>query len=197
MKEGPPTATVGRSIAPTGPMPALCRPRPIGIRSYPMARTPASQDRKPSAPKRPRLVEARRGLLTELVGYHLRRAQVRLFEDFARTVGGHDVTPGQFGVLVLIEANAGLNQSELGAAMGVDRSTVVAVIDRLEARRLVARKPAPADRRSYALELTAQGRALLDRLIPLVREHDRRIARDLSPAEQATLIRLLARIGAD
>lgn len=134
------------------------------------------------------------GLLPELIGYNLRRAQVRVFQDFATTVGAHDITPGQFGVLTIIAANPGLNQSELGAAMGVDRSTVVAVIDRLEERELVQRRPAPNDRRSYALGLTAKGTDLLARLEPLVRAHEVRISARLVPAEQRELIRLLRKM---
>lgn len=135
------------------------------------------------------------GLLPQLLGYTLRRAQVALFQDFTAAVQGHDITPGQFGVLVLIDANPGLNQSELGLAMGVDRSTVVAVIDRLENRALVSRQPAPRDRRSYALELTAEGRRLLGDLVPLVHAHEARVAERLSPDERRQLLDLLRRIG--
>jgi DNA-binding MarR family transcriptional regulator len=134
------------------------------------------------------------GDLPLLVGYNLRRAQLRVFQDFAAAVAGHDVTPGQFGVLTLIAANRGLNQSELGGAMGVDRSTVVTVIDKLESRRLVERRPAPKDRRSYALVLTPEGEALLARVRPLIQAHERRIGGALSAAEQAEMIRLLRRV---
>lgn len=154
------------------------------------------------AAKSSKSVSARRrkvdfGLLPDLVGYHMRKAQVAIFQDFAKSLQGLDIRPGQFGVLILIDGNPGLNQSELGEAMGVDRSTVVAVIDRLEERGLVARRPAPNDRRSYALELTAAGRSLLARLRPLVAAHEARLAEGLSPSEQTLLITLLRRIAAN
>ena len=135
------------------------------------------------------------GLLPSLIGYNLRKSQIAVFQDFAATVGAEDITPGQFGVLTLIQSNEGLNQSELGEAMGVDRSTVVAVIDRLEQRGLVHRMPAPNDRRSYALRLSVAGAATLRRLQPLIRRHEAAIASGLSAAEQRTLIDLLRRIG--
>jgi len=137
------------------------------------------------------------GVLPNLVGYHLRKAQVAIFQDFAQSLQGLDIRPGQFGVLVLIDANPGLNQSELGEAMGVDRSTVVAVIDKLEERGLVVRRSAPNDRRSYALELTAAGCSLLARLRPLVAAHEARLAEGLSPGEQVQLIAMLRRIAAN
>ena len=134
------------------------------------------------------------GLLPELIGYNLRRAQDRVFNDFMTSMADHDITPGQFGVLTLIEANTGLNQTQLGNAIGIDRSTVVAVIDRLEDRGLVERAPSPTDRRSYALRLSPDGARLVATLRPLVRRHEARIAADLTADEQETLRRLLRRI---
>ncbi|MBM3571107.1 MAG: MarR family transcriptional regulator [Alphaproteobacteria bacterium] len=136
-----------------------------------------------------------REFLDTLVGYHLRRAQISVFADFARAVRGLDITPGQFGVLALIAANHGLSQSALGKALGLDRSTMVGVIDRLERRGLVVRAAARGDRRSYALELSAAGDMLRRRVADRVRRHERRIARWLSANERRSLIDLLSRIG--
>ena len=133
-------------------------------------------------------------MLPDLIGYALRRAHGRVFQDFAATVGQDGITPGLLGVLVLIEANPGLNQSRLSEALGVDRSTVVGVIDRLQKRELVKRTPSPTDRRAYALELTDGGRATLDRLKRLVRAHEAAIVRRLAPQEQAQLVALLRKL---
>ena len=84
-------------------------------------------------------------LLPGLIGYNLRRAQTAVFQDFSESLKACDITPGQFGVLILIQANSGLNQTRLGNALGIDRSTVVAVIDRLEGRGLVLRGPVIGD----------------------------------------------------
>ena len=135
------------------------------------------------------------GTLSSLLGYHLRRAQVAVFQDFGANVDGAEITPGQFGVLVVIAANAGLSQTQLGTALGIDRSTVVAVIDRLEARGWVVREISPHDRRSHALRLSAEGNAALSRLTERVRAHEQNIARRLTAAEKSTLIELLSRVG--
>ena len=134
------------------------------------------------------------GLLPSLLGYALRRAQVAVFQNFTEVVGASELTPGQFGVLVVIDANPGLSQTQLGNALGIDRSTVVAVIDRLEARGLVARQAAPNDRRSHALHLSDTGKTTLRRLTERVRAHERQIARHLTAEEQARLIELLRRV---
>jgi len=134
------------------------------------------------------------GMLTGLLGYSLRRAQVAVFQHFSEAMGAADITPGQFGVLHVINANPGLSQTQLGNALGIDRSTVVAVLDRLESRRLVVRHSAPNDRRSHALRLSAEGAALLPKLEELVRSHERHIGRSLRAEDQRTLIAWLDRI---
>jgi DNA-binding MarR family transcriptional regulator len=134
------------------------------------------------------------GILPELLGYHLRRAQLAVFADFARSMADIDVTPGQFGVLARITANPGLTQSALGRAMGIERSTVVSVIDRLEKRGLVIRGEAEGDRRANALALSAEGQRLYREATRRVRLHERRIARGLTPAETKSLLGLLRKM---
>ena len=138
--------------------------------------------------------ETQLGLLPELIGYQLRLAQIAIFRDFTAALGEQGITPGLFGVLVIIEANPGLKQSELARATHLDRSTVVSVIDNLERRKLVERRAALTDRRSNALELTPDGVSLLRKLKRLVAEHEKRLAQNLSEAEQATLVSLLQKI---
>ena len=120
-----------------------------------------------------------------------------MFNDFVQTMSALQVTPGQFGVISLIGANSGLSQSALARAVGIERSTMVAVIDGLEARALVERRPSPHDRRSYALVLSAAGQGLLDQLRPLVASHEDRIAASLSLAEKRTLVELLKKLSQD
>jgi DNA-binding MarR family transcriptional regulator len=150
----------------------------------------ATAVREEPAAARPPL---RLGRLETLLGYQLRRAQLAAFQDFAEAMRGFAVSPGQLGVLCLVEANPGLNQTALGRALGIERSSVVAVLDRLETRDLLRRtKP---DRRSHALYLTDAGRQLLAELRPALEAHERRIASTLSAEERALLIGLLRRVG--
>jgi DNA-binding MarR family transcriptional regulator len=134
------------------------------------------------------------GDLPKLIGYHIRLAQVAIFKDFDATLGSEQVTPGVYGVLTVIDANPGLKQTELAAAVQLDRSTVVTVIDKLEKRCVVERRPAPGDRRSNALFLTDAGKQMLSRLRPKVRQHETRLTEQLTTEERATLIRLLDKI---
>lgn len=135
------------------------------------------------------------GLLPQIIGYHLRRTQVAIFQHFSRTVGAEEnITPGLFGMLHVIAVNPGLGQSRLAEAMGVDRSTIVKVVDQLEARGLIVREPSPVDKRSYCLGLTGRGRAAMKRLESLVVQHEDEFSKVLTADERQFLIQLLLRL---
>jgi DNA-binding MarR family transcriptional regulator len=133
------------------------------------------------------------GALPGLIGYRLRLAQQAVFRDFAASVPG--VSPGRIGMLLLVEANPGVTQSRLALAVGRDRSTMVGVLDQLEARGLIERRRG-ADRRTNGLWLTRSGRGLLSRAKRAIAVHEQRVAARLSAAERAKLLELLGRIGA-
>jgi len=134
------------------------------------------------------------GPLNDLMTYHLRRAQVAAFNNFTDAMAETQVTPGQFGVITLIASNEGLSQSAVARSLGVERSTMVAVIDGLEGRGLVVRKPSPTDRRSNALELSEEGHALFARGIELAKEGDRKTASALTEEESVQLVTLLRKL---
>jgi DNA-binding MarR family transcriptional regulator len=131
------------------------------------------------------------GALPQLLGYRLRRAQQAVFRDFAASV--HGLSPGRVGLLITIEANPGMTQSRLAEMVGRDRSTMVGVLDELEAKALIERRRG-ADRRTNGLWLTRAGRALLGRAVREIAAHERRIAARLNAAERKQLLDLLGRI---
>lgn len=135
------------------------------------------------------------GPLQHLVSFQVRRAHVAVAQNFQAALSANDLSLMQYAVLSVIGENAGLSQTDLGNALGIDRSTMVAVIDRLQGRGLVFRESSPQDRRSYALKLTTDGKALLRSAAPLVDAYEAEIAGDLSDEERAELLSLLNRLG--
>src|SRR5262245_34815335 len=73
------------------------------------------------------------------------------------------MTPALFGVLNLLGARQGTIQQEIGAAMGIDPSTMVSLIDELEREGLAKRRPHPSDRRAREVLITPKGRRRLGR----------------------------------
>ena len=133
-------------------------------------------------------------LLQDLLGYNLRRAQVALSRDFQRSVGEGKIRPVIFSIRALAEATPGVAQVDLARLLGLDKASVVALIDRLEAAGLIERRRSTLDRRRQGLFLTAAGADLLQGLKHEVAQHERRFRERFSAAEAAQLIALLQRL---
>jgi DNA-binding MarR family transcriptional regulator len=135
------------------------------------------------------------GELSELLGYALKRAQLKVFEDFLRCMAPLQLTPAQFSVLLLLEGNPGRNQTEIANTLGILRPNFVAMLDGLESRDLCLRMRSANDRRSHVLTLTDKGRATLARAKKLVAaKHEARLIEMLGPQDHAALLAMLARI---
>lgn len=138
------------------------------------------------------------GELSELLGYSLKRAQLRIFEDFLRCVAPLQLTPAQFSVLLLLEKNPGRNQTEIANTLGILRPNFVAMLDSLEGRDLCSRIRSTNDRRSHILVLTDKGRAVLARAKKLIAaKHEARLNELLGPANRAALLDMLAKIASE
>ncbi|OOG43068.1 MarR family winged helix-turn-helix transcriptional regulator [Polaromonas sp. A23] len=124
-------------------------------------------------------------------GFLLRRAHqisAAVFEDECRSLG---LTPAQFGVLSVLRANPGLDQSSLARALGFDKVTVLRVLRGLETRGLIDRVPAPANRRNLSITLSATGREMLKQAQePADRAYDR-LMTPLNKTQRAQLVELL------
>ncbi len=134
------------------------------------------------------------GVLDELIGYGLRRAQIRMTEAFDAQLGGLNITTQRFSALVLIASNPGLKQTELASLMGIARSGALAITRALIAQGLIEQRPAPGDARAQALFLSPLGEVKLPQIVDLVRAHDHELVRGFSAAEIETLKSLLERI---
>lgn len=131
------------------------------------------------------------GTLPNHVGYLLRLAQLRVWEDFYGRLGDTGVSPALFSALMLVRSNPGIQQSRLGEALGVARSGAMTMTDRLERLGLVERRADPHDRRAYGLFLTKDGERRMAEFVSRVQQHDRLINQVLSPDEHRTLMQLL------
>jgi DNA-binding MarR family transcriptional regulator len=137
----------------------------------------------------------RLGELSELLGYSLKRAQLKIYEDFLHCVAPLQLTPAQFSVLLLLDRNPGRNQTEIANTLGILRPNFVAMIDGLESRELCTRLRSTNDRRSHILALTDKGRTVLARAKKLVAsKHEARLNELLGPANRAALLAMLTKI---
>lgn len=114
--------------------------------------------------------------------------------QFAERLKVLDLAPPDAGILRLLRVAAGLSQQELAAKLGIHPSRLVAILDNLEKRKLVERRPNPGDRRLYSLQLTKRGEELLGSIGKVAREHQEALLATLNREERETLGVLLLRI---
>jgi DNA-binding MarR family transcriptional regulator len=129
--------------------------------------------------------------LEELVGYNLRRAHGVQQQRFRSVFGPFSIRPVQLSMLALVHQNPGIKQSELGRQLSVKRANIVTLLSELEERRLLRRRPAEGDRRSYVIELTPAGARLTVKLLKMHERLEEDMAQGLGVRDRAELVRLL------
>jgi DNA-binding MarR family transcriptional regulator len=133
-------------------------------------------------------------ILPSLLGFNIRRAQIALWRDFNRNVAEGEVRPGIFSSLLLASANPGIAQIEIANHLGIDKASVVALVDRLEDAGWVQRKRSTEDRRRQGIFLTAAGTKAFKSLKKEMIEHERKFVDRFTDHELKTLISLLQRL---
>ena len=126
-----------------------------------------------------------------LPGHYIRRLQQIAVAVFLQATEAHGVTPVQYAALNQVASTPGVDQRTLARSIGLDTSTIAAVIDRLEARGLMQRQASSDDRRVRLLSLTAEGAALVAAIAPDVLTAQEQMLHPLTKAERAEFMRML------
>jgi len=127
-------------------------------------------------------------------GYLFRRMQQIAVSIFVEECRAFDLTPVQYAALVAIHTHPGIDATRLSAVIAFDRSTLGSVIERLQAKDFIERKPAPEDKRIKLLYLTKSGAAILREIIPAVERAQARMLEPLKPTERKALMGLLVQL---
>jgi DNA-binding MarR family transcriptional regulator len=114
--------------------------------------------------------------------------------QFAERLRVLDLAPADAGILRLLRVASGLSQQELAGKLRIHPSRLVAILDNLEKRGCLERRPNPDDRRLYSLHLTRTGEEVLGRIGKVAREHQDALLAALADEERAALGALLLRI---
>jgi DNA-binding MarR family transcriptional regulator len=130
-------------------------------------------------------------VMHEMPGHLIRRAHQISGAVFAAHVAGFDLTSVQYAAMEAIASQPGIDATRLSELIAFDKATLGGVLDRLEAKGLVARQPSRQDRRVKSVTLTHAGGKLLESVGPHVVAAQADMMRPLSEAEQAQLVTLL------
>jgi DNA-binding MarR family transcriptional regulator len=127
-------------------------------------------------------------------GYLFRRMQQIAVAIFVEECRARDLTPVQYAALIAIRTHPGIDATRLSAVIAFDRSTLGSVIERLEAKQYIERKPSAGDKRIKLLHMTKSGVALLRDIMPSVDRAQERMLQPLKPADRKTLLALMTQL---
>ncbi|WP_051424596.1 MarR family winged helix-turn-helix transcriptional regulator [Pseudomonas sp. URMO17WK12:I4] len=132
--------------------------------------------------------------LDTLVGYALRRAQMKVFQHLVGNLAEHDLRPAQFTAMVIIDNEPGLMQADLARQLAIEPPQLVPLLNKLESRGLAQRVRGVQDKRAYGVFLTKAGIALLGKLKAIAVASDEAATATLDEDERAQLLRLLHKV---
>ena len=138
-----------------------------------------------------RIERVKLGELSGSLGFLLRLAQLRAFEEFFSDRGPRGLKPGEFSVLWVIARNPGIRQSLLGQRLMIKRAHMTKLIRVLEDLGMVSRRTPEADRRAVELTLTAKGRQAVETSSTEFFSYEETTGEPLSNGERTQLISLL------
>lgn len=133
--------------------------------------------------------------LSERLGYLLKHASQRLAAVTGEALAPFGIDDRRLAVLLLIGSNEPMSQQQAAERLGIDRTTMVAVLDDLAGGGLVTRAPHPGDRRRNVIAMTTQGRATLSAAMGAWDEAERAFLAALSQEEALQLRRALRMVG--
>ena len=132
--------------------------------------------------------------LESLLGYNARRAALAVITVFLDRMAPYQLRPVDFSVLSLIKHNPGITSRQLCTSLGILPPNLVGLVNTLEKRDLITRKPHPRDGRALGLHLTAPGQKLMRDAEVTAAALESDVAGRLTPAELRTLMKLLKKV---
>lgn len=132
--------------------------------------------------------------LESLIGYNARRAALSVIEVFLDRMAVYGLRPVDFSVLSLITHNPGITSRQLCGNLNILAPNLVAMVNALEKKKLIVRKPHPLDGRAMGLHLTAKGQELMVEAEKVVNQLELDATSKLTAAERKTLLALLKKV---
>jgi DNA-binding MarR family transcriptional regulator len=126
------------------------------------------------------------------VGFLLSQLGFEVSSRFTKLMADVDLDPRQFALMRAIHASEGHSQNAVGEWLRIPPSSMVALVDHLEERGLVERRPHPTDRRSRTLHMTPEGRVALERATEVTIGFEQTLCRGFDETDRSRLLELLS-----
>jgi DNA-binding MarR family transcriptional regulator len=150
--------------------------------------------RAPKTPKPATVEQVDTRSLQSLLGYNARRAALSIIAVFLERLAVYELKPVDFSVMSVIHHNPGVTSRQLCATLAILPPNLVGLIQSLESRGLIERRPHPTDGRAVGLHPTAQGVSLMQQAEVTASELEIDASSKLTPSQRQTLVQLLQKI---
>ncbi len=157
-----------------------------------MSKTPSTSPK--SLPPEPAVTRVNTRYLETLVGYNARRAALVVIGEFLPRMAAYELRPVDFSVLSLVVHNPGITSRQLCATLGMQAPNLVGMLNAMEKRGLISRRPHPHDGRAMGLHPTQSGQAMMRSAEKTAAELEVGMTAGLSADERKSLIQLLKKI---
>lgn len=127
-------------------------------------------------------------------GFLVRRLHQIHMAIFLNECAAEDVTPIQWGIMTIVTGTPGVGHVEIAEELGLDRSNVANVVDRLTRRGLLKQTVSKIDRRKKTILITEAGRKLMKAFEPKAKRAQRKLLEPLNAKEQQTFMESLSRL---
>lgn len=127
-------------------------------------------------------------------GYLLRRLHQIHYALFFEECAQFDITPVQYGLLTTLATNPDLDQNSIARELGIDRTNVADVLNRLSRRGLIERRRGKVDKRTMLARLTPEGKRVTKEMYAAMQRAQERLLEPLLPAERHAFITTLIRL---
>jgi DNA-binding MarR family transcriptional regulator len=140
-------------------------------------------------------VPSTKSSLDDSIGFLMGVTYRKLSNLLHQRLKQYDITPEQWAVLSRVREQEGLIQKELAARSGKDKPTTTRILDALESKQLITKKPDTSDRRSLLVYITEKGNSLIEQTISIERQTLADATVGISKSDHDLLIQLLLQIG--
>lgn len=134
------------------------------------------------------------GMLDEMIGFRLRRAHAAALHQLDAKLADRGVTTAMLGTMEVLANNSGVAQGVVAEALGLNRSTMVPIIEKLNDKGWIVRERTPEDRRAVLLRLTDEGRRALRQLRRLAEAQEARLREALAGVDLEDFLRGLGQL---
>lgn len=129
--------------------------------------------------------------LEESLGFILNKTNTKLKNQLFQRFKEDDITPEQWSVLTCLWQQEGISPKELADLIYKDKPNTNRILEKLQAKGLILRKPHPIDRRAYQIYLTERGWTIKDKLIAKVTQLQDEVTAGMEQAQVEEMKRLL------